>query len=44
MPTFVKRAYRDEHYIGALSATVDQFNDELAELVSKLTTQYDMAG
>ena len=44
MPTFVKRAYRDEHYIGALSAAVDQFNDELAELVSKLTTKYDMAG
>lgn len=36
MPRFVKRAYRDEPYIKEMSAAVDQFNAELAELVEKL--------
>lgn len=33
MPIFVKRAYRDEAYIQTIASAVDQFNDELAEMV-----------
>lgn len=36
LPLFVKRAYRDEEYIKKLSAAVDQFNAELAEVVEKI--------
>lgn len=36
MPRFVKRAYRDEPFIKELSAAVDQFNDELNEMVTRL--------
>jgi hypothetical protein len=36
MPSFVKRAYRDVAYIGQLTRAVDEFNDELQELVRKL--------
>jgi hypothetical protein len=36
LPLFVKRTYRDEEYIKTLSAAVDQFNAELAELVEKI--------
>jgi hypothetical protein len=36
LPLFVKRAYRDEDYIKTLAAAVDQFNDELAELVERI--------
>lgn len=36
MPLFVKRAYRDEPYIKALSEAVDVFNDELATLVERV--------
>lgn len=36
LPLFVKRAYRDEIYIKKLSDAVDQFNDELAEIVSRV--------
>lgn len=35
MPPFIKRAYRDEEYLADLEKAVDQFNDELYELVSK---------
>lgn len=33
LPLFVKRVHRDEEYIKTLSAAVDAFNAELAELV-----------
>jgi hypothetical protein len=36
MPTFVKRAGRDEVYIAKLSDAVDRFTDELDELVEKI--------
>jgi hypothetical protein len=36
MPLFVKRAYRDEAYIKALSEAIDVFNDELATLVERV--------
>lgn len=36
LPLFVKRAYRDEAYIKTLSAAIDKFNDELAEVVEKI--------
>lgn len=36
MPVFTKRAYRDEGYISELSKAVDQFNEELAELVERV--------
>ena len=36
LPLFVKRAYRDEDYIRALSDAVDRFNDELAETVERI--------
>lgn len=37
MPKFVKRVNRDEEYITKLSGAVDQFNDELAEIVARFT-------
>lgn len=36
MPTFIKRANRDNGYIANLAGEVNRFNDELAELVEKL--------
>jgi hypothetical protein len=36
LPLFVKRAYRDEIYIKKLSDAVDEFNAELAEIVSRV--------
>lgn len=36
MTPFIRRAYRNESYIAKLASAVDQFNDELAELVEKL--------
>lgn len=36
MQPFTVRAYRDEAYIAELSRAVDQFNDELAEIVAKV--------
>lgn len=36
LPMFVKRVYRDEAYIKTLEIAVDQFNDELAELVERV--------
>lgn len=36
MPMFVKRTYRDENYIKALSVAVDVFNSELRDLVAKV--------
>lgn len=36
LPLFVTRAHRDEAYIKELSAAVDQFNEELAELVERV--------
>jgi hypothetical protein len=41
LPLFVKRAYRDEAYIKTLSDAVDQFNDELAELVERIRSTYE---
>ncbi|WP_020184803.1 lambda exonuclease family protein [Methylopila sp. 73B] len=43
LPLFVKRAYRDEPYIKAMSDAVDAFNDELHELVEKVR-RYGGAG
>lgn len=36
MPKVIRRAVRDEEYIKTLSDAVDQFNDELHELVEKI--------
>lgn len=36
MPLFVRRVYRDEEYIAALSESVDLFNAELAALVERV--------
>ena len=36
LPLFVKRAYRDESYIGGLASAVGTFNVELAALVTKI--------
>lgn len=36
LPPFIKRAYRDEAYIDKLSDAVDQFNGELASVVSRI--------
>lgn len=36
MPTFIRRAYRDSHYIHTLSRAVDTFNDELTALVERI--------
>lgn len=36
LPPLIVRAYRDEPYIKTLSAAVDQFNEELAELVERI--------
>lgn len=36
IPTLIKRATRDEHYIAKLSSEVSRFNEELAEIVAKL--------
>jgi YqaJ-like viral recombinase domain len=37
LPPFIKRAYRDEPYIQALSDAVDQFNEELCATVEKIS-------
>ena len=42
LPLFVKRAYRDEIYIKKLSDAVDQFNAELADVVSRVQ-RYEVA-
>ena len=36
MPPLIKRAGRDEKYISELSSAVEQFNDELDELVERI--------
>lgn len=36
LPLIVKRAYRDEPYLTALGAAVDQFNTDLAEIVERV--------
>lgn len=36
MPMFTKRAFRDELYIRKMSEEIDQFNNELSELVEKI--------
>lgn len=36
LPLFVTRCHRDDEYIKALAAAVDQFNDELAALVERI--------
>jgi hypothetical protein len=36
LPLFVTRVYRDEPFIRELSAAVDQFNAELAEMVERI--------
>jgi hypothetical protein len=36
VPSFIKRAYRDEEYIKKLSIEVDRFNDDLAEIVERI--------
>lgn len=41
LPLFVKRAYRDDVYIKALSDEVDRFNEELSATVEKISN-YDM--
>ena len=39
MPVHIVRAYRDEPYIKQISEAVDQFNDELAEIVTRFKTE-----
>lgn len=36
LPLFVKRAHREEEYIGQIASAVAQFNEELAEIVAKV--------
>lgn len=36
MPSFICRAYRDEVYISTLSKAIDEFNDELIQLVERI--------
>lgn len=36
LPLFAKRVFRDEPYINKLVSAVDQFNNELADLVEKI--------
>jgi hypothetical protein len=36
LPLFVKRAYREDGYIANLAGKVDEFNDELVEVVEKI--------
>jgi len=36
MPTFIKRAYRDEEYIAALAQAVSEFNEELLETTARI--------
>jgi hypothetical protein len=36
LPLFVTRTYRDEEYIAKLAAAVDEFNDELAQMVERV--------
>lgn len=36
LPLLVVRVYRDDEYIAKLAAAVDQFNDELAEMVERV--------
>jgi len=42
LPLFHKRAYRDEKYIKELSDAIDQFNDELAEVVERVRSYGSM--
>lgn len=41
MPTFVRRARRDDVYIAGLDRAVTEFNEELAEIVAKLRRIYE---
>lgn len=41
LPILVTRVHRDEEYIANLSAAVDQFNEELAELVERVRQMGD---
>lgn len=43
MPPHIVRAYRDEEYIKQISAAVDQFNDELAEIVARFSQEERIA-
>ena len=43
MPPHIVRAYRDEAYIKQISAAVDQFNDELAEIVARFSQEERIA-
>lgn len=43
MPPHIVRAYRDEEYIKQIAAAVDQFNDELAEIVARFQQQERIA-
>lgn len=36
MPVFIQRAYRDEAYIADMSSAINQFNDELSDLVERV--------
>lgn len=40
LPLFVKRVYRDDGYIATLSGAVNQFNEELSELIERMR-RYD---
>lgn len=43
MPTFIKRAYRDDVYIRNLAAEVARFNEELDALVSRIRSYFTEA-
>jgi YqaJ-like viral recombinase domain len=43
MPLFVKRAYRDERYIGELAREVDAFLDDLDETVAMVRQYWEQA-
>jgi hypothetical protein len=40
LPLFLKRVYRDEVYISKMRSAVDEFNDELAELVERIRSRH----
>jgi hypothetical protein len=40
MPKFIIRAYRDEEYIKQIASAIDQFNEELADVVERLRARY----
>lgn len=43
MPTFIKRAHRDEGYIATIAGAIKEFNEELDELVALIRSRSEPA-